>query len=253
MGLPSTSILFCVVMNHYLMQLSLETRRELYGLLGNLQYPAFVGMLLLASVKYRVPVKHKVILWIAFAVSSVWGGNLIPLFGRLTHGMIPTPNMGIAFGLVMIILAAIVYFLRVPVLFSLDTAVPAYILGRGLAITGCIFFGCCYGYPAAWGIYSAVAETCVFPTVILDSVASCCIVIYLVVLARKQNYSGNGAVAAMGMLLFGILRVLVDVLRDNHKRFLLLTAEGLFGIAYIVAGVLLLRAILIRGEKNEVS
>ena len=240
-------------MNDYLMQLSLETRRELYGLLGYLQYPAFVGMLLLASIKYRVPVKQKVILWAAFAVSSVWGGNLIPALGKLTHGMIPTPNMAIAFGFVMILLSAIVYFLRVPVLFSLDVAVPAYILGRGLAITGCIFFGCCYGHPAAWGIYSAVAETFVFPTVILDVAASCCIVIYLIVLAGKQNYSGNGTVAAMGTLLFGLLRVLVDVLRDNSKHFLLLTAEGLFGIAYIVAGVLLLRAFFTRGEKHEIK
>lgn len=240
-------------MNDYLMQLSLDARQQLYGLLGNLQYPAFVGMLLLASVKYRVPVKHKVILWIAFTVSSLWGGNLVPVLNELTHGIVPAPNMGVAFGIVMVILAAIVYSFHVPVLLSLDAAVPAYILGRGLAITGCIFFGCCRGYPVAWGIYSAVAETCVFPTVILDSVVSCCIVIYLVGLAKKQNHSGNGTVAAMGMLLFGLLRVLVDVLRDNHKRFLLLTAEGLFGIAYIVAGYLLLRAIFIRGEKNEVN
>ena len=240
-------------MNEYLMQLSLETRQELYSLLGSLQYPAFVGMLLLASIKYRVPVKHKVILWVAFAVSCVWGANMTPVLKELTRGIIPSPNMGVAFGIVMLILTAIVYFLRVPILFSLDAAIQAFILGRGLAITGCIFFGCCRGYPVAWGIYSAVTETCVFPAVILDIVVSCGIVIYLILLAKKQNYSGNGTVAAMGMLLFGLLRVLIDVLRDNHKRFLLLTAEGLFGIAYIVAGILLLRAIFIRGEKNEVK
>ena len=240
-------------MNQYLMQLSLETRQELYGLLGNLQYPAFAGMLLLASIKYRVPVKHKVILWVAFAASSLWGGNMIPVLGKLTGGIVPAPNMGIAFGIVMILLAAIVYSLRVPVLLSLDAAVPAYILGRGLAITGCIFYGCCYGYPVPWGIYSAVAETCVFPTVILDILASCGIVIYLIVLAGKQKYAGNGTVAAMGMVLFGLLRLLVDILRNNSKWLLLLTAEGIFGIAYLVAGCLLLRAIWIRGEKNEAN
>ena len=240
-------------MNQYLMQLSPETRLELYSLLGNLQYPAFVGMLLLASIKYRIPAKHKIILWIAFALSSIWGGNLIPLLGRLTHGVIPTPNMGISFGLVMVLMAAIVYFLRVPVLLSLDAAVPAYILGRGLAISGCIFFGCCYGHPAAWGIYSAVAETFVFPTVMLDIAASCAIVICLIILAKKRGYSGDGTVAAMGMVLFGLLRLLIDLLRDNNKRFLLFTTEGLFGIAYIVAGILLLRVIFIRGEKYEVK
>lgn len=225
------------------MQLSLETRRELYGLLGNLQYPAFVGMLILASIKYRVPVKHKVILWVAFAVSSLWGGNMIPVLGRLTGGIVPAPNMGIAFGIVMILLAAIVYSLRVPVLLSLDAAVPAYILGRGLAITGCIFYGCCYGHPVSWGIYSAVTETCVFPAVILDVAASCCIVIYLIVLAGKQDYTGNGAVAAIGMILFGVLRIIVDILRYNQKLVFLLTTEGFFGIAYVTAGCLLLRCV----------
>ena len=240
-------------MNDFLMQLSLETRQELYGLLGYLQWPAFAAVLLWATIKYPCPLKDKIILWVAFVVARYWGAYVVPLLHNLAPGIFPSGNFGIAFGFVALIVAAIAYCFRVSVGFALDAAVPAFILGRGLAITGCVFFGCCRGYPVAWGIYSAVTETFVFPTVILDIVVSCGIVIYLIILAGKQNYSGNGSVAATGMLLFGLLRVLVDVLRDNNKRFLLFTAEGLFGIAYIVAGILLLRAIFVRGKKNEVK
>ena len=222
-------------------------------MLGYLQWPAFIAVLLWATIKYPRPLKDKVILWVTFIIARYWGAYMVPLLSKVTHGIVPEANFGIAFGFVVLIVAAIAYCLRVPVGFALEAAVPAFILGRGLAITGCIFYGCCHGYPVSWGIYSAVTETCVFPTVILDVAASCTIVLYMMLLAKKRGYSGDGAVAARGILLFGLLRVLIDLLRDNNKRFFLFTAEGLFGIAYIVAGILLLRAIYIRGESNEVS
>lgn len=232
------------MINQFLLQLPAETGNTLYGLLGNLQYLAFVGMLLLASVKYRISVKQKIIIWISFAAARLWAGNLIPTLSELTNGIIPKINMGVVFAPFVLIVAAIAYCFHVSVLLSLDVTIPPFILGRGLAITGCIFTGCCHGFPLSWGIYSSEAKTTTFPTVILDIVMSCCIAIYLAVLARKQRYSGNGRVAAMGMILFGLLRILIDILRDNQKLFAMLTAEGLFGIVYLVAGCLLLRYIL---------
>ncbi len=240
-------------MNQYLMQLTEEARSAMYGTLGNLQWPAFAAVLLWATIKYPRPLKDKIILWVAFAVARYWGACMVPLLKGVAPAVFPSGNFGIAFGFVVLIVAAIAYFLRVSVWFVLEATVPAFILGRGLAITGCIFYGCCHGHPVSWGIYSAVAETCVFPTVMLDVATSCAIVIYLMILAKKRGYSADGTVAARGIFLFGILRVLIDLLRDNHTLFLLFTAEGLFGIAYIAAGILLLRAINIRGEKHEIT
>lgn len=215
----------------------------MYNLLGNLQYPAFVFMLVLASVKYRAPVKQKIVLWLAFAAARFWGVGMVPVLSRITGGIIPGINMGVGFLFFVLVLAAITYFANTPILFSLDAAIPAFILGRGLAISGCIFEGCCHGYPVSWGIYSAAAETYTFPTVLLDILISCCIVVYLIFLAKKQQYSGNGVTAATGMILFGLLRILVDVLRDNQKLAFMLTAEGFFGFIYVVSGYLLLRHI----------
>lgn len=234
------------------MQLPSEVRSSLYGLLGNLQWPAYVGMLVFATVKYKLPAKHKIALWAAFVIARFWSSSLLPVLSRLTNRTIPGNNLGVAFGLFVIGVAAITYFSQTSVAFSLDAAVPAFILGRGLAISGCIFLGCCHGFPVLWGIYSGVTKTFTFPTVCLDSITSCCIVIYLVFLARKQNYVGNGTVAANGIILFGFLRIIVDILRDNRKLVFLFTAEGFCGIAYVVVGYLILRAICKRGEKNVI-
>jgi len=223
--------------------MSQETRQMLYSSTGNLQWIAYAVIFLWASLRYKVPVKHKIILCVAFVISNYWGGSMIPVLNKRTGGIIPTPNMGIAFALVMLVLAAIVYFLRTPVLFSLDVAVPAFILGRGLAITGCIFMGCCYSFHVSWGIYSGVAQAYLFPSVPLDILGSCCILGYLMLLPRKLKFSGDGTVAAAGMILFGILRLVIDLLRDNRTLIFLFSAEGLFGIAYVVGGYLLLRDI----------
>lgn len=235
------------------MQLTEEDRSAIYSTLGNLQWLAFAVVLLWATIKYHRPLKDKIILWVAFVAARYWGACMVPLLKSVAPGVFPSGNFGIAFGFVVLIVAAIAYFLRTSVWFTLEAAVPAFILGRGLAITGCIFYGCCYGHPVSWGIYSGVTQTYVFPTVMLDVAASCAIVIYLIILAKKRGYSSDGIAAARGIFLFGILRVLIDLLRDNHTLFLLFTAEGLFGIAYIVAGILLLRAINIRGEKHEIT
>ena len=231
------------MINEYLAQLPEDMRLELYNLLGNLQWPAFVGILIWATFQYKAPVKHKLVLWVTFAIARYWSVAMVPVLSRLTSGIIPQINMGIAFGMFVLIVAAIVYCVRVPILFSLDISIPAYILGRGLAITGCIFVGCCHGFPVSWGIYSGLVQMPTFPAVIIDIVISCCIVVYLVLLSRKLNFSGDGIVAAKGMALFGMLRIVVDILRDNEKLFFLLTTEGLFGIAYVVSGYLLFRYI----------
>ena len=225
------------------MQMSEEAGLELYSLLGNLQWPAFAGILLWASLCYKVPAKHKIFLWVSFVVSRFWSGNMVPVLSSLTKGIIPGANMGVAFGMFVLFMASIAYFAHTPILFSLDATIPAFVLGRGLAIIGCIFAGCCYGFPVSWGIYSNVTKTLTFPTVFLDSAVSCGIVIYLICLSAQKKYSGDGTVAAMGMLFFGLLRVLIDILRDNEKLFFMLTSEGMFGLAYVICGYLLLRYI----------
>lgn len=75
----------------------------------------------------------------------------------------------------------------------------------------------------------------------MDMVMSYIIVVYLMLAGKKQHVSGM--TAAKGMLLFGILRYVIDVLRDNEKLISMITVEGICGILYALAGLILLYAL----------
>jgi len=225
------------MINQFLMELPAETGNMLYVIFGWLKWPAFLGVFLGHSLKYSLSIKHKLLLGGIFVIACFWGESFCPLLCSVTNGIFPSVNMGIAFLFFSIIIAIISYTLKVPVMVALDAVAPVYLLGRGVAIIGCIFYGCCHGFASSIGIYSSIAETITFPTVMIDVLLSCLIVLYLVFLAKKNRYYGDGRIFAMSMVLFGILRVVIDILRDNQKLFLMLTIEGFFGILYVIMGV----------------
>ena len=98
-----------------------------------------------------------------------------------------------------------------------------------------------------WMIYSNHAGTTVVPTVLFDILLSFVIVVYL--LLSKKKLLTPGAIAARGILLFGVLRYVVDVLRDNNKLFLMVTTEGICGMIYVLIGLFLLYLI----ENNKLQ
>lgn len=228
------------MINDFLISLTTETAEALYQGFGTLQYPAFIVMIVLHSIRYPVTKKEKIFLCVLFVFSLYWGNALCSIFSRITNGIVPGINMGVAFLFFLLVIVSGAYMLNIPIFLSLDAIIPVYILGRGLAIIGCIFTGCCHGFSCDWGIYSRMAEVVTVPTVFIDCVVSCAIVVYLALIARKSHYAEHGRVTAIAMILFGALRLVIDILRDNHKLLLMLTFEGFCGILYIVAGAIIL-------------
>lgn len=241
------------MINNYLLELPETACNTLYSVFGYFQWPVYFGMFLWYSTKFSLSVRQKVLLFVVFTISLFWGNSLCPLLHKVTGGIFPRANMGISFLFFLLIASSAVYMLRIPVLCSLDAIVPLFLLGRGVAIIGCIFTGCCYGYPSSWGLYSHRAETVVFPTVVLDSIISYLIVAFLLILARKQRYSGNGLVFATGLFLFGILRIIIDVLRDNWKLISVFTVEGFAGMTYALAGTILILWLLHKDKQIDMA
>lgn len=237
------------MINDFLLSLTAATADELYVGFGCLQYPAYIGMITFYSFQYPTTKKEKVLLCIIFAISLYWGNTFCSILSRISNGIVPGINMGVAFLFFLLIVTSGSYMLHIPVFLSLDALVPVFILGRGLAIIGCIFTGCCYGFPCAWGIYSPRTELTVFPTVIIDAFFSYAIVAFLVILAQRSRYSGDGRVCAIGLMLFGLLRVVIDILRDNWKLVSVFTVEGLFGMLYILVGMYILWSIYRRSKQ----
>ena len=96
-----------------------------------------------------------------------------------------------------------------------DFIAPLLAIFHGVTHIGCIFPGCCHGYPAAWGLYSNEAGAVCFPNQPLEA-ASSLLVAGILLLMMKKNVQ-QGRLYAWYLLLFGGSRFLWEFLRNNEK------------------------------------
>lgn len=82
---------------------------------------------------------------------------------------------------------------------------------------GCIFAGCCQGYPAEWGLYNITTGQYHFPIQPIESVIALTIVIILLHRSKKMNYKADAAHYPLMMIMFGSTRFICEFFRDNKK------------------------------------
>lgn len=88
-----------------------------------------------------------------------------------------------------------------------------YCIGR----LGCLFPGCCYGYPCSWGIYNPKFDYKVFPVQILESLVALALIILMLYLSKKRKFVPSGELLPMLLTVYGALRFLIEFLHDNEK------------------------------------
>ena len=96
-----------------------------------------------------------------------------------------------------------------------DFIAPLLAVFHGVTHLGCIFEGCCHGYPAQWGLFSNVVGTRCFPIQPIEALSS--IIIGLVLARLFLQSRQQGKLYAWYLLLFGASRFLWEFLRDNEK------------------------------------
>lgn len=203
--------------NEFLKGFPWETRFLLYGRFGTCVHIVALLALFIFAMQARFSKKNVLKLFVSYYAAFFASTNACSIFGNLTDGLIPQTNLGVAYLFFLAVFSFLIFLLRGSLLQNLDIAAPTFILGRSIGIIGCLFTGCCHGFPAEWGIYSYSTGTTVVPTVLFDIFLSIAIVLYLIL--TKKKYSASGLVAAKSILLFGVLRYVIDVLRDNDKLF----------------------------------
>lgn len=122
-----------------------------------------------------------------------------------------------------------------------DFVAPCICLCHGVSHIGCIFVGCCHGYPSSWGIYNWRYITPAFPIQLFEAATALIIFGYLVWLSRKQTYQQHGKAYPIMLILFGSTRFLWEFGRANQK--ILLGCSGLAFHALfmaVVGGIMLL-------------
>lgn len=226
------------MINQFIIDLDRTTRLEIYSEFGTVMYVVMVALFLYAVITKGIAFRNATVIFISFAVAFFMRPIIFGWIKQMTNGLIASGNLGEAFLPFLAIFSLLLWICRVDILSGLDVAVPMYIGGRGACIIGCIFPGCCHGQYAEWGIYSHHANYNTVPCPLIDSVLSFGIVTLIIWCSKKSSIRGK--TTAYGMIAFGGLRYIIDVLRDNNKMFGLFTIEGISGFVCLCIGLIML-------------
>lgn len=185
------------------------------------------------------------LLGLTFALS--WNGILLALLSGVHNGR---SNLAVAFVYLLPVswLLAKLFRLRWQAVSEMITfgILAFHIPGR----SGCIFTGCCHGYPCEWGIYSRRAAEYVFPVQILESLMTLALFIFLLIRTRKKDYVPDGRTMPWMLLLYGVGRFFTEFLRDN-KKIWIGCSEISFHALFMAAVGLVLLICLSRKQNRE--
>lgn len=118
-----------------------------------------------------------------------------------------------------------------------DAIMPFSLLHVALAQVPCLFTGCCRGYACSWGVYVAQIDAYCFPVPILETVLSLTVFSFLLYRTVKRKFVFDGKLYPLMLALFGALRFLCEMLRDNQKILLGCSGVGIHAALLIVVGI----------------
>ena len=160
-------------------------------------------------------------------------------------------NSGLVFygGLIGGLLMAVIYCrkYKLNTLYFLDLSAPAIAVGHSVARIGCFMVGCCYGKPtdSSFGVIfnnSPVAphDVHLLPVQLFESALNMILFITLMIFSRKQRKSGS--VIGLYIVLYSIIRFLLEFLRGDDARgfILFLSTSQLISLVILPIGIFLL-------------
>ncbi len=155
---------------------------------------------------------------------------------------------GVFYGGFLLALAAAAWYLvqkRLPAWKITDLAAPGIALGQAVGRLGCLSAGCCYGKPTGmpWGITfsSQYANENVgvplgmplHPTQIYESVGTFLLFLYLMRRLPKKHFAGQ--ILLEYMLLYAILRFVIEFYRGDDRGFVL---YGMLSTSQFIAALI---------------
>ena len=119
-----------------------------------------------------------------------------------------------------------------------DFIAPCVCLTQGISHIGCIFVGCCAGYPSNWGIYNHRYNGTAFPVQIFEAATALVIFAVLLYLNKRNNYKTNGKSFPLMLILFGSTRFLWEFARNNEKLWLGCSSLAFHALFMCVIGLM---------------
>lgn len=131
-----------------------------------------------------------------------------------------------------------------------DFIPPIVCMAVAVACVGCIFAGCCYGYPCSWGIYNHRYQGSAFPVQIFEILTVVVIFVIMLMLNKKTGYRGSGTTYPTMLVLYGSTRFLWEFARNNEKLILGCSAESFHAIFMVIVGAEMLFTLWEREKKK---
>lgn len=175
-----------------------------------------------------------ILYWIE--MGSFGGNNIVRVF---------------VYGPVFAYLAARVLKLEWKVVCGMISIGPAAV--HAVSHLGCMFPGCCQGYPAAWGLYNVKSGVICFPIQPIEALIAWAIIIYLLIRAKKRSYVPDGKEYPIMLVIFGSTRFVCEFFRDNVKLWLGCSNLAFHALFMCIVGVIAIIVINRRNKKPEAT
>ncbi len=123
---------------------------------------------------------------------------------------------------------------RLPLARCADVLVPGVALAHAIGRLGCFLNGCCYGRPTSvfWGVSFPHGNGPVHPTQLYE--AGALLLLFAVLRARARRAAFDGEVAVWYLLLYGLIRFLIEFLRGDSPPVI-----GGLTLSQVISGCLL--------------
>ncbi len=185
---------------------------------------------------YKIPVgKALIFTVVVYAISTLWmfilcwvengfkgwgGNNIVRVFIWVPIAALPIAKL-----------------MKIDWIRSCDFLAPCVPLVQAVAHWGCIFSGCCHGYPSSWGVVNPATGQIMFPAQPLEALVALAIVVIVCRYERKRDYEPNGYAYPLMLVLFGSTRFFLEFLRDNDKLFLGISSLALHALLMVMVGI----------------
>lgn len=180
-----------------------------------------------------------------------WNGLLLAILSGFTD--VARSNMAVAFVYLFPVAWLLAKLFRMPWQTVSEMATFGILAFHVIGRSGCIFTGCCYGYPCDWGLYSDITKGYVFPIVIVESLMTLGILIFLLIRARGKSYVPDGKTLPWMLVLYGAGRFITEFFHDNEKIWLGCSDIAFHALFMCAVGIILLIVIHKKNEKAKTA
>lgn len=193
-----------------------------YGLMGTFGQ-IFAGIVV---VFYLIRMKSKWLEWIKGVVMAlivfffcVNAYNFLTWYhsGFALDAYEQVSNLAISFTLLPLVAWLCAKAFNTSVGFAGDIAALCMLAHHTLGRSGCVFGGCCYGFPCEWGIYSRYTQANQFPVCIVESLFTLGILVFILIRICRKGYTPDGKNLPYFLLLYGTCRFFSEFTRESTK------------------------------------